>query len=124
VKFRTQRDRVCECSQDVGHLSAGYGESACARSRCNDYRFSRVALDCVNASAEEELDVLVGPEPGRAQEQVLRRAVAGEELLRERRPLVGSDRLLADEGDPAVVALRAQRLRAARAGEPGADDQH
>ena len=45
-----------------------------------------------------------------------------EVVLGQRRPLVGSVRLVADQGDPPVVALLAQRLGRQGSGEAGADD--
>ena len=49
-------------------------------------------------------------------------ARAGEELLRERRPLVRRDGLLADEQDAPVEPFGAERLGGAGAGEAGAHD--
>ena len=50
--------------------------------------------------------------------------VAREVLLRERGPLVRRDRLGADDARARRRSPRAERLRAAGSGEPGADDQH
>ena len=48
---------------------------------------------------------------------------AGEQLLRERRPVVRQVRLGADRDDPAVVALAPERLDRAQPGERRADDR-
>ena len=79
-------------------------------------------LDPVDARAEEEADVIVLP-VGRGLEGELA-AGAGKKPLGERGPLVGRMELLADQRDLAVEALGAERLRAAAAGEPRAEDEH
>ena len=79
-------------------------------------------LDPFDSRAEEEGDVIVLP-VGRGLEVELA-AGAGKELLGERGPLVGRMALLADQRDLAVEALGAERLRAAAAGEPRAEDEH
>src|SRR4051812_35718886 len=76
-----------------------------------------------DALAEDELDPLLVPEGVRPQEQIVGGAVAREELLGQRRPLVGRERLLADGHELAVVALGPKRLGAAGAGGTGAHDE-
>ena len=49
--------------------------------------------------------------------------VAGQHLLRQRRPVVGRVWLGADDGDAPVVALVAQRLRGVHPGQRRADDR-
>ena len=53
---------------------------------------------------------------------VLERLLAAQVLLRQRRPLVGRHRFVADQDEPAVEPLAAQRGRRGAAGERGPDD--
>jgi hypothetical protein len=81
-----------------------------------------VEVEPLDAPAEHELDlpllpVVVGPELDAL-------LLAGQELLRERGPLVRRACLVADEEDAAVEALGPQGLRAARACQARADDHH
>ena len=50
--------------------------------------------------------------------------VAGEDLLGQRRPVVGRVRLGADEADPALEARRAQLLGGPQTAQSGPDDEH
>ena len=77
-----------------------------------------------DARAEQELDAVLPPVAVGPQGERLGRLRPDEQLLRERRPLVGRAGLLAHERDASLVAARAQRLGAARAGEAGSDDEH
>ena len=85
-------------------------------------RDARPEVDEADARAEHELDLLVRPECVGPEREVVARA--GEELLRERRPLVGRVRLVPDDRHLAVEPLRSKRLGAPRSREPGADDEH
>src|SRR5918995_932 len=74
------------------------------------------------ADAKPGLDVVFGVEVERADESLLEGDLAAQVLLRKRRPLVGKVKFLADEDDPPLVALLAQRHRGRRPGEARADD--
>ena len=74
--------------------------------------------------AETQVDLPLGPVGRGAQQELVLRLRAGEELLRERRPLVRRQQLVADDDEAAVVALGAKRLGAARAGETRSDHEN
>ena len=74
------------------------------------------------ARPEHELDAVLLPERVRSEPKPLRLERAGEELFRERRALVWSMGLGADERDVALESLCAERLGAPRSRESGADD--
>jgi hypothetical protein len=80
-------------------------------------------LDREYTPAEHELDLMLGPEGVGPQVEALRLPLPCEELLRERRPLVGRHRFVPDDDDPPVEALGPQGLGAAAAREAGSDDQ-
>src|SRR4051812_1393278 len=83
-----------------------------------------LAVDRRDPGAKPQLDVLRGVEAGRAQRQALGGRLALEPALRERRPLIGRDRLLADQGDGALPAILPQEGggRTARVTSPRDDD--
>jgi hypothetical protein len=81
-------------------------------------------VDRADRLLEAQVDATLDPEPGWAQADAPARPLADEELLRERRSLVGRAGLVAGDHDAAVMPPRPQRLGAARAGQPGAHDQH
>jgi hypothetical protein len=60
---------------------------------------------------------------GLVEADLLGLAIAAQQLLRERRPIVGPLPLLAHEHEPAREAAAAQRLGAADPGERAADDR-
>src|SRR5205823_7407871 len=72
--------------------------------------------------AEAELDSPLAPVVGRPERRI--GESAGEQLLRQRRPLVGMFSLVAGEDDPSLIAERAQVLGDAGAGETGSRDEH
>jgi hypothetical protein len=55
------------------------------------------AVEPGDAMAEDELDPVLGPEAGRVELEARGRSCPGEELLRERGPLVWRDGFVADE---------------------------
>src|SRR6476659_696383 len=67
---------------------------------------------------------MLGPGCVRAEEKLVLLLLAREESLREGRPLVRGQLLVANERHAAFVPLRAQSLRAAGPGEAGPDDNH
>ena len=89
-----------------------------------DARAPGAGIEAIHARAGPQLDVTAGPEPGVAQGQARGRAVPSEQLLRERRALVGRVRLLAGDHDAPAEPPGAERLRAAGAGEAGSHDEH
>ena len=70
----------------------------------------------------DQLDVVVAVEGLGMDERLLPWGLPAQVVLGQRRALVGSLGLCADQHQPAVEALIAQRLRGAGAGEAGADD--
>ena len=82
----------------------------------------RRAVDLEGRRAEMKIDPRRGPELQRLQIRLLDRAGAGEQLLRQRRALIGRVGLAADQHDLAGKTGGAQRLRRAPAGMAGAED--
>ena len=75
---------------------------------------AHVERHCPRAELEVEVEVVV---PGGPEQDPVGFELAGEHLLRERRPVVREVLLGADEHDPAVVALAPQRLGGAEPGQ-------
>jgi hypothetical protein len=67
-------------------------------------------IDAGRPDPEAEVQVVAGERLLVAQPHALLRPCAGQELLGERRSVVGQLRLLADQRDPAVEPLAPQRL--------------
>jgi hypothetical protein len=81
-------------------------------------------VDVFDPGAEAELDAAVVPVAVLPQQERVLVARPEQELLRERRPLVWRERLVADQHEAPVVAFAPQRLGGAGAGEAGAHDQN
>src|SRR5450432_384502 len=75
-----------------------------------------------DADAEPKVDVLLGVVTLRMHVSLFLRLLAGEVLLRQRRPLVGPFVIITDEHDPPFETLTAQGFRGLRAGQAGADN--
>jgi hypothetical protein len=73
--------------------------------------------------AEQQVDPMPGPEAGGADQQPFIVPLAGEIVLRQRRPLVGRVRLLGEDRHRALEAEPAQRHRGIGAAMAAADDQ-
>ena len=82
----------------------------------------RIAVDRGDP-ALDELDVVLVEEVGRTQQELARLPVAGEEALRQRRPLVRQPALVADHGHRARPPALPQGDGEGDAGVTGADDQ-
>ena len=80
-------------------------------------------VERLGAGAEQELDPFLLVPPGGPVGDGLLLDRAGQQLLRERRPVVGWVGLGADDPDRPVVAAAAERLRAALGRQAAADDQ-
>ena len=90
-------------------------------SSSSTFRDSGVETD--GAATEDLVDpVLARPSLVR-QHGLLGRPRPGQDLLGERRPVVGKVLLLADQGDLPVEALRSQGLDGSPSGERGPDDE-
>jgi len=76
------------------------------------------------AAIQRPSHVAFGPERLRAEQHPLERLVAGEIVLRQRRPLVGRLRLVADERDRTSQAALPQRDRTLRTRLARTDDQN
>ena len=80
------------------------------------------AVDRLHPHAGDELDVALGEQIAPAQHQAVLGGLAGEQRLRQRRPLIGRMRLVADHHQRAVIALGAQRFGDLQPRLRGADD--
>ena len=76
-------------------------------------RRSEGRIDVDDAAREPQLDLGVDPELRGAEPELVLALRAGEILLGEGRPLVGGAGLVADDDQPAVVALGSEGLRCA-----------
>jgi hypothetical protein len=104
-------------------LAARQDNPARSRAGRDDDCLAAQGPDGVDSAPDDEVDAVVAPVLRRTQEQLRRLAFARKELLGQRRPFVGTDRLVPDERDATAVPLGPQRLGATRTGEAGADDQ-
>ena len=82
----------------------------------------RGGVDPRDPGAEPQVDVVGGVPVHGMDVDLLPLGLPLEVALRERRPLVGPLVLLADEDDPTVEALLAERRRRGRAGEARTHD--
>ncbi len=82
------------------------------------------ALDCGDPRPEHEIHPALGVVGVRAYVGPLDVHLAGHELLRERRALIGREELVAEQGDAPGKAQLAQADGGLRPGLPGADDDH
>ena len=80
------------------------------------------AIDRRHRVAVDQVDLLLGVKLGRPQPQIIDPGLTGEVGFRQRRALVGQNRLVADQHDAAGKALLAQRRRDLETGLAGADD--
>jgi hypothetical protein len=74
-----------------------------------------------SADAEPQVHVEAGQSVRLGQREVARAELAEQEILRQRRAVVGQVRLRADEGDRRLVSAAPQRLNAPYAGYRSAD---
>jgi len=102
--------QVLTRNRDTAHVAAG-GEDqlAVARRVAADGNGAPPAVDGLHAYAEPHVHMVVLVELPGAQVQPLEFGLAGEELLRQRRALVGQVGLLAGQDDVVAVAAVAQR---------------
>src|SRR2546427_77022 len=80
------------------------------------------AIDRRDTIAREHVDPVIAEELRWAQLDLVHPLLVEDESFRERRPLVGEMRLVADERDRFLVAFGAQRRRGFEARLAGADD--
>ena len=136
--WRAERERVVERAQREHALEVRAGSAGGARaepvaidspSNVDDARRRR-ARPARSASVEREWRARPSRQSrSRSSTPCLRSTMSsgsgspGEQLLRQRRPVVRQVRLGADRDDRAVVALAPQRLRGAQARERHADDR-
>ncbi len=80
-------------------------------------------VDLLGPPAEHQLDVRFVVEVGRLEEDPLELDVAGQKLLRQRRPLVGHVRLVAHQDDAAAEPAGAQAGDGLAGGVTGTDDE-
>ena len=83
---------------------------------------ARVRIELRDVGAEPRLDVLLREPLGRSHHDLLERVLAAQVLLRQRRPLVGRQLLRADQDDPAVEPLGAERRDGGGPAQARADD--
>ncbi len=79
-------------------------------------------IDHLDGGAGPQLHVVCRVPVGVVHEGAVEAGRTQQMGLGQRRPLVWTDRFLADQHNPAIEALAAQRLGGLGAGEPGADD--
>ncbi len=83
---------------------------------------ARVAVELRDVRAEPRLDVLLREPLGRTHHDLLERVLAAEVLLRQRRTFVRGQLLRADQDDPAVEPLGAERRDGGGPAQARADD--
>ena len=83
----------------------------------------RLRVETDGAPTEDLVDPVFARPSLVRQHRLLGGPRPGQDLLGQRRPVVGKVPLLADQGDLPVEALRAQGLDGSPSGERGADDE-
>jgi hypothetical protein len=99
--------RRLESAQPSGSRASGDDERIPAKlAPVIEKRHAPLGVDLLDPSAQHELDLLLLEEFGLPEHDLLRGALAGEQLLGESRALVGEILLLPDEDHAALETLR------------------
>jgi hypothetical protein len=129
-----QRDRVVQCAQGVHPAEVRAGQGPRPRAGGHHDAVGRhipprrqhdggaATIQPGRRFPETPLQIEIRV-VGRRQREVVHVDLAGQELLRERRAVVGEPVLRPDHHDPPVVALLPQGARGAEPGERAADDR-
>ena len=124
VLDRAQRDHAVEVGlvrQPSGMRARGEQQTVVGEGVVAHPDRVRPDVEVVCRDAEPQVQVQV-VEALTAQDDAVAIGAAGEEVLRERRPVVRLVRLGADEGQRTLMALPTQRLHRPQTRERGADD--
>ncbi len=137
LQFRPQRQAVGQGPQDVDAAQGGRVGEASGGGAGGDHEAveghrlavahqHRAALEVEGRRSAAEAPVGRQPLDGRRgpQRREVRLRFSGQDLLRQRRAVVGQPLLAADHHDPAVVAEVPQSLDGRQAGQRGADHGH
>jgi hypothetical protein len=124
AKARKLEDAVDNVERDVVALQVARQHQRVVRqfAPALDAHFLVGAVNPHRAQFAQQRDVLVSINAGRAQQQPVHIQVALEVGLRQRRPLIGRRRLIADQRDLARETALPQPLRGLAAGLAGADN--